>query len=85
MQSVRMKTTVLMDKTIHHNIDLCVLTETWLLDIDDIWVQSSDLCKYGYESSMVNRQDRDGGGIALVCRLDMKPKLSRGGCRRSFE
>ena len=43
------------------NADLSVLTETWLMDDDDIWVQGLQLKNDEY-----HRKGRKGGGLPLM-------------------
>ena len=39
-------------------VDLAILTETWLCEGDDIWVEASECNKNGYKLGTVNRNDR---------------------------
>ena len=51
-----------------NNIDLCVLTETWLSDTeaDQLWLQYSALNNDGIKCFTVNRQGKRGGGLVLI-------------------
>lgn len=49
--------------------DIAVLTETWLTNHDDIWIQMCDLNMDPFRFYHLNRQNRKGGGIALVTTL----------------
>ena len=59
------------------NIDVLVITETWLLDIQDDahWVQASDLNKEPLTSQTFSRVGMREGGLALVCKSCLKPSL----------
>ena len=48
--------------------------ETWLKDSDNIWIESSEMRKNGYDISTVNRKSRQGGGLAIVHRSYMAVK-----------
>ena len=48
IQSIKSKQTLLMDYIVDNEIDLVMVTETWLSDSDNIWLEVSDLNKYGY-------------------------------------
>ena len=49
--------------------DLAVITETWLTEDDQIWIDASELSKYGYKILTKIRIGKRGGGIALIFRL----------------
>ena len=57
-----------MDYLLDEHIDVATITETWLKDADDIWLQGCELNKNGYKTSCSNRKNRQGGGVALVYR-----------------
>ena len=83
--SVQGKDTLLMDYLLDNKIDFSVLTETWLNDTHEIWLQASEFNKSGYEIINVNRQGTKHGGIAMVCKSCLKPRLVKGGAYRSLE
>ena len=56
------------------NADLVVLTETWLTDADDIWVQGSEFHRHNYKIDECHREGRKGGGLALVTKRNLKVK-----------
>ena len=74
VQSVRGKHLQLKEYIISSNIDLCILTETWLQStlIDDSWVACSALNNEGLRMLTSHRSNRRGGGIAIV----FKPNFS---------
>ena len=47
-------------------VDLAILTETWLCEEDEVWVNASECNKNGYKLETVNRKNRRGGGIGLI-------------------
>ena len=73
------------DHIVGNNTDLCILTETWLKNEDSIWLQGCKLNKNGWKISGIHRQDRTGGGIALVYKSKYNSKTVRKGKTRSFE
>ena len=50
------------------NIDFTMLTETWLKNTDEdmAWVSTSDLNNDNLRLDTVNRNNKQGGGIALL-------------------
>ena len=49
-QSIKNKDTLVMDKAIESKTDICIITETWLKDRDNIWIESSKMRKNGYHA-----------------------------------
>ena len=87
IQSIKSKELQL-HKVIHEeNIDLCVLTETWLSNNieDDTWVKCSVLNNNNLKLANVNRISRKGGGVALVYNNNLKVKHLEGANKMSFE
>ena len=56
-------------------MDLCILTETWIKEGDTI--TPSRLCPKGYKSLSISRQDKVGGGIAIVYKSELNISLAR--------
>lgn len=50
------------------DLDLCIITETWIKDEDCAWIDSTELNQDGYKVEFINRKHRSGGGIAIVYR-----------------
>ena len=50
------------------NVDLMLLTETWLMNEDKEWINCCELNKNGYSIQCVNRSENKtrGGGLALI-------------------
>lgn len=83
-RSVKNKTADIVDHVIGNNIDVCVITETWMKERDT--VASTGLSVNGYCFKHVPRQsDRQGGGTGLLYRNTLKAKLICGGEKKSFE
>ena len=57
-----------MEKFNECKVDALLITETWLQNTveDDTWLQAGDFHKDGHEILNINRQDKRGGGIALL-------------------
>ena len=74
-QSIKNKDTFLAQEIKTNNLDLTLITETWLNDTpeDTAWSHQSDLIQLGYAISRHNRPSR-GGGIALLYKDDTKVK-----------
>ena len=66
VQSVKNKQDIIMELVEDSNADLAVLTETWLRDADDIWVQGSEFHRHNYKIDECHRKGSKGGGLALV-------------------
>ena len=62
-QSVRNKDTLLTQEIMTNNINVTLITETWLNDTsqDIAWLHQSDLLQAGYAISIHNRPTRVGG------------------------
>ena len=74
-------------QVIHHNVDLFILTATWLSenDSDTTWLQCTVLNKVLYQMLTLNRTGRKGGGVALVAKSHLKVKQTGEGELRSFQ
>ena len=62
-RSVINKTQEIQLELIRNNLDLCILTETWIKESDT--VDPTRLCPNGYKSFSISRQDKVGGGVAI--------------------
>ena len=74
-QSVRNKDTLLTQEIMDNNIDVTLITATWLNDTpqDIAWLHQSSLLQAGYAISTHKRPTR-GGGLALLYKDNMKIK-----------
>ena len=77
-QSIRNKDILLTQEIATNNIDIMLITETWLKDTpqDTAWLHQPDLLQAGYAISTHNRPTR-GGGLALFYKQDMKIKKTK--------
>ena len=85
IQSLHNKDTLLLDHLSEVKADLCLVTETWLQDQDEVWLSCCDIMCNGYKISSVNRQGRHGGGIAFIYKQPTTIKIISKGVKRSFE
>ena len=77
MHSVKNKDLLLSGQLHNVNIDLAVLTETWLKDTpeDNAWLHQSELMKNNYTVKTHNMpSQKKGGGIALVHKKSLNTK-----------
>ena len=74
-RSVINKTQEIQLKLIRNNLDLCILTETWIKEGDTI--TPTRLCPKGYKSLSIYRQDKIGGGIAIIYKSGLNISSSR--------
>ena len=74
--SVVNKTQEIQLKLVNNNLDLCILTETWIKEGDTI--TPTRLCLNGYKSLSISRQDKVGGGIAIVYKSKFNISIARG-------
>ena len=65
-----------MEKFNEYKLDALLITETWLQNTikDDTWLQASECHKDGHKISVINRQDKKGGGIAILYSTKYKIK-----------
>ena len=64
-----------MEKFNKYKLDALLITETWLQNTeDDTWLQASEFHKDGHQIPNINRQDKRGGGIALLYSTKYKIK-----------
>ena len=68
------KTQEIQLELVNNNLDLCILTETWIKECDTI--TPTRLCPNGYKSLSISRQDRVGGGIAIVYKCELNISLA---------
>ena len=74
-RSVVNKTQEIQLELVNKSLDLCILTKTWIKECDTI--TPTRLCPNGYKSLSISRQDRVGGGIAIVYRNDLNISIAR--------
>lgn len=59
------------DELIHeyldtNGVDIAVVTETWLTECDDLWLQVANVNSGKNKTYISNRKNRKGGGLALI-------------------
>ena len=76
-QSIKNKDAVLHQFILENDRDICCVTETWLSssDIDQVWIQATDLNKNGLMMYTSNTEGKRGGGVALIVCDNIKVKL----------
>ena len=74
-RSVVNKTQEIQLKLVNNNLDLCILTKTWIKEGDTI--TPTRLYPNGYKSLSISRQDNVGGGIAIVYKHKLNISISR--------
>jgi hypothetical protein len=70
-RSIRNKSADVLHHVLDKNIDLCVITETWLRQDGDDYVRA-ELKQKGFNLDDVPRSDRTGGGLALFYRDNLR-------------
>ena len=85
MHNLLKKDTLVIDKVIESKTDICIIMETWLKDSDNIWIESSEMRKNGYDITTANRKSRPGGGLVIVHRSYMAAKCRGSSNLRTFE
>ena len=85
-RSIKNKDLMLHQHLVEKEIDICVVTETWLgqTDSNKIWYESTVLNRNEFQLFPSNRQGRRGGGIALVTKANIKTKLLDEGQLNTF-
>ena len=82
-RSVVNKTQEIQLELVNNNLDLCILTETWIKECDTI--TPTRLFPNGYKSLSISRQDRVGGGIAIVYKSELNISIARGQPLKTME
>ena len=58
IQSFKSKELTLIEHLGSNDADMCIVTETWLNDDDQVWLQNSEFNKNGWKCYNINRQGR---------------------------
>jgi len=82
-RSLRNKSEVFIDHIISNNIDVCIVTETWVKDDDNVSLAA--LSPHGYSFKHCPRVSRSGGGTGIIYRNSFKVELIKGNHNISFE
>ena len=65
-RSVKNKSDLIIETSKLENLDFLVISETWLKEEDAHWVATSSLATDEYRIQTINRQGKQGGGVALL-------------------
>ena len=82
-QSLRNKTHLFVDNILDSNCDICLVTETWFSNSDT--VLKTECTPASYNLYDVCRENRRGGGTALLCKDYFKPILRKSDNLQTFE
>jgi hypothetical protein len=86
-RSLKNKTAEFVDQKLGNNINICVVTETWLKDIDSVSIAALSPLGY-YFKSFPRQSDRKGVGTGVRCNRTnsrIKIKFINGDKKHSFE
>ena len=84
-RSVKSSEVIIKDHLVDNDIDICVISETWLKDCDQAWIEGCELNKDGFRMQTANRKARTGGGLACIYRERYKVDQKMAGANTSFE
>lgn len=86
VQSIKSKEYLLRDEIDKTNADFAVITETWLRsNVDNVWIDCCQFNTDGYSIVTANRNNRKGGGLALIHKEGYTVKIIESGQKQSFE
>ena len=67
-----------------NKIDLCILTETWLIS-DDVLIRTEPTPESFILKDCIRQDGRQGGGTGLLCKEMFKPNLISSDNKYSYE
>ena len=83
---IKSKDQALLNYALEHKFDAIIIIEIWLKDNNDIWKSATCLNRNGYYLLYSDRPEmKQGGGIGLMFRSDLKVKVLEKGCRNTFK
>ena len=87
IRSIKKNDQVLLREIIHSNLDIIIVTESWLRDteVDQNWVQGCNFNRSPFQCHHADRRGRTGGGLMLICKSMMDVKEIQSQNTRSFE
>ena len=85
VQSLKSKELLVREHIDETKVDVAILVETWLNQNDDEWCTSSELNNNGLQMDRIDRKNRKGGGIMVVCKQSIQLKRLKKGNKLSFE
>ena len=79
-QSLKNKDSLILSSILENNLDIVLLTETWIKnntsDLDQTWLQCCELNSNNYKIENIPRKgEKRGGGIAIVIKNNLNKKL----------
>ena len=84
-QLIKNKDTMICDYILDNKIDVTLITETWITDQDQTWLDCCNFKQHGINIDASNRQQRKGGGLELISRSNIIAKHLKKSSTRSFE
>ena len=87
IRSIKKNDQVLLREIIHSNLDIIIVTESWLKDteVDWNWVQGCDFNRSPFQCHHADRRGKTGGGLMLICKSMIDVKEIQSQNTRSFE
>ena len=87
IRSIKKNDQVLLREIIHSNLDIIIITESWLKDteVDWNWVQGCDFNRSPFQCHHADRRGKTGGGLMLISKSMMDVKEIQSQNTRSFE
>ena len=85
VQSLKNKEQTLLHELIEQDIDIMVVTETWLTKDDTVWLDSCDFNKNTCRIQSAHHQTERGGGLAFMHITTSDVKLLAKGKTKSLE
>ena len=87
VHSIKSKIESVHELVIKEIVDVLLITEMWLKDseVDNIWLDSTFLCKTPYAAFPISRTTRKGSGILLLSKCEYNAKLWKRSTLQSFE
>ena len=87
IQSIRNKELILYDYLQSNDIDICIITKTWLQNCnsDEIWLEMTDLNNNEFKMGVSNRTNQLGGGIAIITKSQLGQHKLDEGQKQSFQ
>ena len=74
IRSIKNKDALLAEYLRSHEVDLVIVTETWLRQEDEVWKDQNSLVHSGYKISTCDRHKKRGGGL-MLCAYNLKMQL----------
>ena len=86
-RSLKPREDIILEALNDYQIDLLVIIGTWLRDIEDDqqWLLGSELNRNGFQTLPINRKIKNGGGIALTTKNNIKVRQEESTKYNSFE